>query len=457
MNNVNIDNVPLNRFHFKITALTFGAHLTDGYIIGLIGMVFTLITPLMHLNSFWQGAIGSAVLIGLFAGSLFFGFISDKLGRQKIFCISFILVLIGSLAQFYANTPLELFFCRALIGIGLGGDYTVGHALLAEFLPKKSRGAILGSFSVVWTFGYVLATFIAKFVIELDLGQDTWRYLLASTAIPAAIILIARIGTPESPRWLMQHGRKAEAEAVVKKYFGPNVTIENETDQTSHQTSTSSVKLLFSRKYIKRTLFNCIFFTCIVMPYFAIYTFLPMILDVMKLSNDFTTETILNLMLLLGAVIGIYCTYKYSRRGFLIYSFVLLSVSLLLISILPDTFNWALVLLFAFFTIVLSAVSNLVGVFPAESFPTEVRSSGIGIATAVSRLGSAASTFILPISLLQIGITGTMFLLVLILVFGLIISYFWAPETKNLSLVEASKVDKDNAHVNLNVATKSIS
>lgn len=442
MNTINIDNVPLNRFHFKITALTFGAHLTDGYIIGLIGMVFTLITPLMQLDSFWQGAIGSAVLIGLFVGSLFFGFISDRLGRQKIFCISFILVLIGSLAQFYVNTPIELFLCRVLIGIGLGGDYTVGHALLAEFLPKKSRGAILGSFSVVWTFGYVLATFIAKFVIDLDLGPETWRFLLASTAIPAAIILIARIGTPESPRWLAQHGRQQEADTIVKKYFGANVTIENEADHQSHQNSLSSIKLLFSQKYIKRTLFNCIFFTCIVMPYFAIYTFLPMILDLMKLSNNFTTETILNMMLLLGAVIGIYCTYKFSRRGFLIYSFVLLSLSLLLITVLPEIMNWALVLSFAIFTIILSAVSNLVGVFPAESFPTEVRSSGIGIATAVSRFGSAASTFILPISLIQIGMTGTMFLLVLILVFGTIISYLWAPETKNLSLVEAAKGGK---------------
>jgi len=245
---------------------------------------------------------------------------------------------------------------------------------------------------------------------------------------------------------LMQHGRKDEARAIVQKYFGANVTIESETDQVAQQNNFSSIKLLFSQKYLKRTLFNCIFFTCIVMPYFAIYTFLPMILELMKLSNDFTTETILNLMLLLGAVIGIYCTYKFSRRGFLIYSFVLLSVSLLLITILPETLNWALVLLFAAFTMILSAVSNLVGVFPAESFPTEVRSSGIGIATAVSRFGSAASTFILPISLLQIGMTATMLLLVCILVFGTIISILWAPETKNLSLVEASEVDEIKAY-----------
>jgi len=442
MGNVNIDNIPLNKFHLKMTALTFGAHFTDGYIIGLIGMVFTILTPIMHLDSFWQGAIGSAVLLGLFLGSLLFGFVSDRLGRQKIFCISFLLILIGSVLQFFAQTPLELFFCRVLIGIGLGGDYTVGHALLAEFLPKKSRGAILGSFSVVWTFGYVLATFVAKFVIDADFGAETWRYLLA----PAAIILIARIGTPESPRWLMQQGRKAEADAVIHKYFGPNVVLEQENEHLKKETKIPSLTILFSKQYIKRTLFNCIFFTCIVMPYFAIYTFLPMILEAMNLSYNFTTETILNLMLLLGALLGIYLTYKFSRRGFVITAFAALTLGLFLITIMPATWTIAIVLVFAIFTIVLSAVSNLVGVFPAESFPTEVRTSGVGLATATSRLGSAASTFLLPMGLIQFGVSETMFFLGLILLLGTVVSYLWAPETKNLSLVQASEVPVTNSN-----------
>jgi len=98
-----------------------------------------------------------------------------------------------------------------------------------------------------------------------------------------------------------------------------------------------------------------------------------------------------------------------------------------------------MVLAFGVFTLVLSAVSNLVGVFPAESFPTEVRASGIGLATAVSRLGSAVSTFLLPVSVVGIGMSPTIGLLAAILAFGALISWAWAPETKSLTLSQACK------------------
>lgn len=205
---VNIDDLPIGRFHLKIAGLTFGAHLADGYILGMIGIALTLISPQMQLDAFWQGLVGASALIGLFLGSLFFGWISDTLGRQKIFLVSFVLITIASAMQFYVETALALVLCRVLIGIGLGGDYSVGHALLAEFSPKKYRGVLLGAFSVIWTFGYVAATIVGTTM--LSLGDDAWRWMLASSAIPAGLILIARIGTPESPRWLVNRGRIAE-------------------------------------------------------------------------------------------------------------------------------------------------------------------------------------------------------------------------------------------------------
>jgi putative MFS transporter len=205
---VKIDDLPIGRFHLKIAGLTFGAHFTDGYILGLIGIAFTLLSPQMQLDAFWQGLIGASALIGLFLGSLFFGWISDTLGRQKIFLVSFVLITVASVMQFYAETAMGLLLCRILIGIGLGGDFSVGHAMLAEFSPKKHRGVLLGSFSVIWTFGYVAATFVGTAM--LSLGDDAWRWMLASSAIPAGLILIARIGTPESPRWLVNRGRIAE-------------------------------------------------------------------------------------------------------------------------------------------------------------------------------------------------------------------------------------------------------
>mgnify|MGYP003365118716 FL=1 len=430
---VKIDDLPIGRFHIKIAGLTFGAHFTDGYILGLIGIAFTLISPQMHLDAFWQGLIGASALIGLFLGSLFFGWISDKVGRQKIFLVSFVLITVASVMQFYVETAMGLFLCRVLIGIGLGGDFSVGHAMLAEFAPKKHRGVMLGSFSVIWTFGYVAATFVGTAM--LGLGDDAWRWMLASSAIPAGLILIARIGTPESPRWLVNQGRIDEARAIVKKHLGDNV----ELDEAQPTETRTGFAVLFSREYRKRTAFNCLFFVCIVMPYFAIYTFLPSILKTMGLAEGFGTELMLNLLLIVGALIGIWCTVKFSRRGFLINAFIILAVALLILAILPSSAAFLMVLAFGIFTLVLSAVSNLVGVFPAESFPTEVRASGIGLATAVSRLGSAVSTFLLPVSVVSLGMSPTIGILAAILAFGALISWAWAPETKSLTLSQACK------------------
>ncbi|MBD9499244.1 MFS transporter [Pseudomonas sp. BGr12] len=436
---VKIDDLPIGRFHIKIAGLTFGAHFTDGYILGLIGIAFTLINPQMALTPFWQGLIGSSALLGLFFGSLFFGWISDHLGRQKIFLISFVLITVASVMQFYVETAMQLFLCRVLIGIGLGGDFSVGHAMLAEFSPRKQRGVLLGSFSVIWTFGYVAATFVGTAL--LGLGDDAWRWMLASSAIPAALILIARIGTPESPRWLIHKGRVEEARAIVRKHLGANVEIDEEVITRKH----AGYSALFSREYRKRTAFNCLFFICIVMPYFAIYTFLPSILQKMGLAEGFGTEMMLNALLVVGALLGIWCTIKFSRRGFLINSFLILAASLFLLVLLPGSMAWLMVACFGLFTLVLSAVSNLVGVYPAESFPTEVRAGGIGLATAASRLGSALSTFLLPVSVAGIGLNPTMAILAGILLLGAIISIAWAPETKDLTLTNACRAESGSA------------
>jgi len=428
-----MDDVPLNRFHIKIAGLTFGAHFTDGYVLGVIGFALAQIKPQMGITPFWEGMLGSSALIGLFLGSLVLGWISDYVGRQKIFCFSFVVITLASALQFFATTPEQLFLLRVLVGIGLGGDFSVGHTMLAEFSPRKHRGVLLGSFSVIWTFGYVAAGFAGHFLTML--GPDAWRWLLSSSALPAFIILLMRIGTPESPRWLMGKGRRDQAMAIVHKYFGPNVLLVDEAPVASRQRFLS----LFGPKYRRRTAFNSLFFVCLVIPYFAIYTFLPSILQVMGLDTNFTTDLLLNGLLIVGALLGIALTVVCSRRGFLIGSFIFLAACLVMLSIIPVHQSGWLILFFAAFTLVMSAVSNLVGVFPAESFPTEVRSMGVGFATSMSRLGSAIGTGLLPLAIMHYGMPATTGLLAVVLIIGAIVSIAWAPETKGLSLVDAAQ------------------
>lgn len=428
-----MDDVPLNRFHLKITGLTFGAHLTDGYILGSVGFALTQMTPQMALTPFWQGMIGSSALLGLFLGSLILGWIADSVGRQKIFCFSFILITLASGLQFFVQSAEQLFLLRVLIGFGLGGDFSVGHTILAEFAPRKQRGVLLGAFSVLWTVGYVAASFVGH--LALQASPEAWRWLLASSALPAFAILLLRIGTPESPRWLLRRGRRDEALAIVARLFGPHVTLQEEAQQRQD----GSLSALFRPRYRRRTAFNCLFFVCLVIPYFAIYTFLPAILRQMGLDQGFATDLLLSGLLLVGAVLGIVLTALCSRRGFLIASFIFLAACLLLLSLLHNSPGIWLIALFAALTLIMSAVSNLVGVFPAESFPTDVRSRGVGFATSMSRLGSAVGTLLLPLAIVNYGIAGTMALLAAILVLGALVSIAWAPETKGLTLTDAAQ------------------
>jgi putative MFS transporter len=424
----------LNAFHVKIAGLTFGAHFTEGFALGTIGYALASLNRQMPLDAFWMGMIGSSALMGIFVGSLVFGWLSDRLGRQKIFLLSFLIITAAAFAQFYVSSPFELCLLRVLIGFGMGGDFAVGHAILAEFSPRKHRGTLLGSFSVVWTIGYVVANVLG--MQYADASPDAWRWLLASAGIPALIVLILRIGTPESPRWLYGKGRVAEAKAIVLTHFGPNVTLNDGNDEHTHMPG--GFMRLFKKDLIRRTIFNCAFFVCLVIPYFAIYTFLPTILKAIHLDNNSSTDFLLNGFLVLGALIGIWLTIKLSRRMFLIGSFAVTCMSLIALSLLPESATLAMIVAFAIFTLTMSAFSNLVGVFPPECFPTEVRACGVGLAIACSRLGSAVGTFLLPLGIVHLGFHSTMMVLAVVLLIGMVVSIAWAPETKHLTLNEAS-------------------
>ena len=105
---VRMDDLPLNGFHCRIAALTFGAHLTDGYVLGVVGYAIIQLTPAMQLTPLMAGMIGGSALLGLFLGSLVLGWVSDYIGRQKIFTFSFVLIPIASFLQVFATMPQQL-------------------------------------------------------------------------------------------------------------------------------------------------------------------------------------------------------------------------------------------------------------------------------------------------------------------------------------------------------------
>lgn len=151
----------------------------------------------MDLSPTWYGAIGSATLFGLFVGSPIFGRITDRFGRRILFLVRHLALLVLSPIQLLIAGPLGFFAIRFLMGMAIGADFTIAMSLLAELVPRKQRGLLLASLNILATVGLAVAFPVTAALGVL--GDDSWRWLPASSAVPAVIVLLSRIGAPESP------------------------------------------------------------------------------------------------------------------------------------------------------------------------------------------------------------------------------------------------------------------
>ncbi len=432
---MSLDDAPLNKFHTKMVIFVTGGLFVDGYILGSISIALALAGPQLHISPLWTGLIGSSALIGLFLGSAVFGWVTDLVGRQPLYVANLAVFVIGSLAQFFVGSSLALFIVRLIMGIAIGADYAIGPAYLSEFIPRKRRGALLGSLNTVWTLGFVVSIIISYALRHS--GPDAWRWMLAASALPAFFVLLLRIGTPESPRWLITKGRISEAKKIIHQYFGDEVGIEPLLVEHDKKTD---FKQLFSKQMRRRTAFSGLFWFCHVAPYFAIATFLPELLKSLRVSNAFSGTVGLNVLELIGSVVGLMIIDRFSRRKFVIWSFILLAIPLLILGLVPITPVALVLLSFGFFALVTTGTGNIEFVYPAELFPTSLRASGTGLASATSRVGAAVGTFLLPLSLAHWGTHVTLILAGFIMVIGLVISVAWAPDTNRMTLTEASGV-----------------
>ncbi|MFZ0214875.1 MAG: MFS transporter [Candidatus Dormiibacterota bacterium] len=432
MARMTIDDAPLNGFHLRVTAYTTGGEFCDGYILGVVGIALTQITPQMHLDAFANGLIGASALIGIFVGSIVFGPITDRIGRQTMYTADLLAFVVGSVLQFFVQDPWQLFALRLLMGVAVGADYAIGAALLSEVVPRRHRGPLLACLNAVWTVGYVVASLVGYAM--LGLGPDAWRWLLASSAVPAAIVVLARLGTPESPRWLISKGRRDEAAAIVRRYIHPDCGI----DDLHPDGERYGYRVLFSPRYLRRTVFACVFWFCQVLPFFAISTFVPEIFKALHFSNAFTSSLVYNVFQLAGAVLGVLVMNLFPRRRFVIWSFAVIAAALLFLGAWPSAPIVAITIAFAIFAFVVSGAGNLETVYPSELFPTEIRASGCGLAAAFSRIGAAGGTFLLPIVLASWGVGPALLGGAAVGIIGLAVSIAWAPETRGQTLLAAS-------------------
>lgn len=423
------EDAPLTRFHIRATAAGTGGQFSDGFILGIIGIVVAAATNALELTPLWIGLLGAGTLTGLFFGAVIVGPIADKIGRRSIFAWDMLAFAVLSLAQFFVQNPTQLLILRLLLGLVLGADYVVSKSLVTEHAPRRFRGRLMSLLAVAWAGGYVFA-YLVGFLLH-DIGPESWGWMLVVSAVPALLVFGFRLGVPESPLWLTRHGRTTEAAAIVARYLGPNVRPPAQVETGPRR----GMRVLFSPAYRKRTAVGVLFYVCQVIPFFALGTFSPQVMGALGVTDKLTAGALYNVFILVGAIVGLLMVDRISRRLFLIGSFVLggaLLGSLILFS--GPGGPVVSIILFTAFAFVLAAAVNLEFVYPPELFPTDLRASGVGVATAGSRVGSAGSTFLLPVVAASAGINTALAGCVVVLFIGALVCWLWAPETSRETL-----------------------
>lgn len=216
-----LDRLPWRGFHWLVVSALGITWILDGLEVTLAGAVSGALaeSPALRLSEAQIGFAASAYLAGAVLGALFFGWLTDLLGRKRLFFITLGVYLIATGATAFAQDFWTFVLFRFLTGAGIGGEYVAINSAIQELIPARYRGrtdlAINGSFWVGAMLGSLGTVILLQpGFLPPDMG---WRAAFGIGALLGLIVLVFRRSLPESPRWLLVHGRVQEAEAIVSR------------------------------------------------------------------------------------------------------------------------------------------------------------------------------------------------------------------------------------------------
>src|SRR4051794_9076632 len=216
-----LDRLPWSRWHWLIVIGLGTVWILDGLEVTIVGNVGGRVAEpgsgLALSAGQITGLAASLYVAGACVGALFFGWLTDRFGRKKLFLITLAVYLVTTALTAVSFEPWWFFACRFLTGFGIGGEYAAINSAIDELIPSKHRGrvdlAINGSF---W-FGAMLGALLSIVALNESLfaGNVGWRLSFGLGVVLGLAILLVRRHVPESPRWLIIHGREDEAEEIV--------------------------------------------------------------------------------------------------------------------------------------------------------------------------------------------------------------------------------------------------
>lgn len=442
--------------HYYIVFVASLGQLIGTGVATVAGVIIPMLNIILHpeLSTFMQGLIGCIDLIGIAIGSVIFGRLSDKYGYLFFFRFCPALILVASVVSVLVPNVAVLTICLFFVGLGIGGEYSLDSGYVSELMPVKYRALMVGVTKAASGLGNILVAGLCFWIISDTRNAAYWPELMWIIAGIAALMLILRIRFYQSPNWLLEKGKVAQAEKATENFLGINAYIEtqenNDNAKSQHgNASPANGEGLFSfiRKNASRVILSGVPWACEGLGVYGIGVFLPILVmalglehftpgepEIMHVASSVEITLWISCIMLPGFILGLYLiNKKKSITAIQSIGFWLCAATLvvLLLSYHYHWNKWISIGAFMGFELFLNMGPHLITyVLPPHIYPVATRGQGVGIAAAVGKIGAVLAVFFIPVLLKAGGATLVLIVSAAVMAAGAIVTNIYGKLVK---------------------------
>ena len=444
-----LDDAKISRFQIKTMFVSGMGFFTDAYDLFVIGIVVSLLKTQWSLSTSQVSWLNSATLLASAFGAIIFGRVADMLGRKRIYGYEVLILAAGAIASAFAPNYTFLLVSRIVLGIGIGGDYPVSATIMSEYSGKQSRGRMVGLVFAMQGAGLVVGPLVASILLGSGISDSlTWRLLLGLGAIPGLAVYYLRRQIHETPRFALAGGATEEAEAAIADATGQGsgkVAPGESTARVPHGVADGFLELIRNRRLLVWLIGAAGAWMLLDFCYYGNTISQP---EIIKLANPNASELttiLLQLAIVVvfavpGYIVAILLLDKVGRKSIQLLGFAVMALMFLLIGLIPGvstTLAPFLILYGVSYFFTEFGPNMTTFIYPAELFPTHVRTTGHGISAGCGKLGAFVGAFLFPdILASHLGLRGAMVISGVVAAAGLLLTGFTLPETRGKSLEE---------------------
>lgn len=386
------------RFQWRLLGIFGLVWAADAMQVIAVGFAAPSVAATFGIERVTAFQIGTLFFLGMFFGAWGFGRLSDRIGRRNLLMMTVAMDAVFGLASVFAQDFTLLLALRFLTGAAVGGTLPVDYAMMAEFLPPKNRGRWLVWLEGFWAIGTIVIALTA-WLAASNGAAAPWRWIFAVAAFPALIGIFLRLWVPESPMYLVRKGQTEKARKVIDRVLAANgaQALPHDADLIPAPVPTGAESSIFAPLLRSRTIGVLAVWFLVSLSYYGVFVWVPgqLATDGFGFVRGYGFLVILALAQIPGYALAAWGVEALGRRTTLMGFLILSAAGCALFTIASGTAMVATALILMSFALL--GTWGALYAFTPELYPTHLRGTGMGSASAMARLGGILAPSLLAI------------------------------------------------------------